>query len=141
MKKWCNTFIQPRPAQDSTIWFGCIVNTQVQTCIWKKLKLAKNQLNLFKLVQAPQKKHLSSSLGFVLNLVSIMFYYIISTTNQKIGELFCFVISLDFRTVCRGSDMSLEFKFCFTPLINVYLVNNKTDWIAKFQSCKIWWQD
>ena len=29
-----------------------------------------------------------------------MFYYIISTTYQKIGDLFCPVIFLDFRTVC-----------------------------------------
>ena len=30
-----------------------------------------------------------------------MFYYIISTTYQKIGDLFCPVIFLDFRTVCK----------------------------------------
>ena len=30
---------------------------------------------------------------------SIMFYYIIRTTYQKIGDLFCLVIFLDFRTV------------------------------------------
>ena len=29
-----------------------------------------------------------------------MFYYNISTTYQKIGDLFCLDISLDFRTVC-----------------------------------------
>ena len=40
---------------------------------------------------------------------------------------------LTFKEECfGGSDLSLEFKFCFTPLINVSLVNNKTDWIAKF---------
>ena len=31
---------------------------------------------------------------------SIMFYYIFSTTYQKIGDLFCPIIFLDFRTVC-----------------------------------------
>ena len=35
------------------------------------------------------------------NSFSLMFYYIISTTYQKIGDLFCPVIFLDFRTVCR----------------------------------------
>ena len=34
------------------------------------------------------------------NSFSIMFYYIISTTYEKIGDLFCPVIFLDFRTVC-----------------------------------------
>ena len=34
------------------------------------------------------------------NSFSIMFYYIISTTYQKIGDLFCLDIFLDFRTVC-----------------------------------------
>ena len=34
------------------------------------------------------------------NYFSIMFYYIISTTILKIGNLFCPVIFLDFRTVC-----------------------------------------
>ena len=33
------------------------------------------------------------------NSFSILFYYIISTTYQKIGDLFCLVIFLDFRTV------------------------------------------
>ena len=36
------------------------------------------------------------------NYFSIMFYYIFSTTYQKIGNLFCPVIFLDFRTVCLG---------------------------------------
>ena len=35
------------------------------------------------------------------NFFSIMFYYINSTTNQKIGDLYCLVIFLDFRTVCK----------------------------------------
>ena len=30
---------------------------------------------------------------------SIMFYYIISTTYQKIGDLFCPLVFLDFRTM------------------------------------------
>ena len=34
------------------------------------------------------------------NYFSIMFYYIISTTILKIGNLFCAAIFLDFRTVC-----------------------------------------
>ena len=34
------------------------------------------------------------------NSFAIMFYYIISTTYQKIGDLFCPIIFLDFRTVC-----------------------------------------
>ena len=34
------------------------------------------------------------------NYFSIFFYYIFSTTYQKIGDLFCLVIFLDFRTVC-----------------------------------------
>ena len=29
-----------------------------------------------------------------------MFYYIISTTYQKTGDLFCPIIFLDFRTLC-----------------------------------------
>ena len=41
------------------------------------------------------------------NSFSIMFYYIISTTYQKIGDLFCPVVFLDFRTVCSASIFSL----------------------------------
>ena len=37
------------------------------------------------------------------NYFSIMFYYIFSTTYQRIGDLFCPVIFLDFRTVCRAN--------------------------------------
>ena len=44
----------------------------------------------------PWKGHLCR----IFNYFSIMFYYIISTTYQKIGDLFCPVICLDFRTVC-----------------------------------------
>ena len=36
----------------------------------------------------------------ISNLFSIMFYYIFSTTYQKIGDLVCPVIFLHFRTVC-----------------------------------------
>ena len=35
------------------------------------------------------------------NSFFIMFYYIFSTTYQKIGDLFCPIIILDFRTVCK----------------------------------------
>ena len=41
------------------------------------------------------------------NSFSIMFYYIISTTYKKIGDLFCPVVFLDFRTVCSASIFSL----------------------------------
>ena len=43
-------------------------------------------------------------------------YYINSTTHLKIRDLFCFVIFLDFRTVCDHHRRDLEFTFldqCF----------------------------
>ena len=51
--------------------------------------------------------------------VSIMFYYIISTTYQKIGGLFCPVIFLDFCTVWRGFNCKLQLKLfgsCYSLL-------------------------
>ena len=39
-----------------------------------------------------------------------MFYYIISNTYQKIGDLFCPVILLDFRTVCDEETSSNKLK-------------------------------
>ena len=49
------------------------------------------------------------------NSFSIMFYNIISTTYQKIGDLFCLVIFLDFRTVCYMTFFKHKGKFvCFS---------------------------
>ena len=43
------------------------------------------------------------------NSFSIMFYYIFNTTYQKIGDLFCPYIFLDFRTVCLGYSTTKTF--------------------------------
>ena len=65
---------------------------------------------------------------------SIMFYYIICTRYKKIGDLFCHVIFLDFRTVSRLTcysgfvDMVLsklkisDKTFILNPLIQVVAV-------------------
>ena len=48
----------------------------------------------------PVRSALKRTLVQNFNSFSILFYYIFSTTYQKIGDLFCPVIFLDFRTVC-----------------------------------------
>ena len=55
------------------------------------------------------------------NSFSIMFYYIISTTYQKIGDLFCPIHISGLRTVCREvssveqDTTDCEYLACFQP--------------------------
>jgi hypothetical protein len=62
------------------------------------------------------------------NSFSIMFYNIISSIYQKIGDLFCPVIFLDFCTVClQNLGIILEKDPNFKKLIKNYFQNNKDD--------------
>ena len=55
------------------------------------------------------------------NSFSILFYYIISTTYQKIGDLFCLVIFLDFRTVwVQGSSTKDSNNFSWSLLMHIF---------------------
>ena len=69
-----------------------------------------------------------------LNYFSVMFYYIIRTTYQKIGDLFWSLIFLDFRTVHRGA-------FCqFTLRWIYYCLSSKSTGkeTGKTHRCAVW---
>ena len=71
------------------------------------------------------------------NSFSILFYYIISTTYQKIGDLFCLVIFLDFRTVCKVSFFGQCTKMQLITLqnFNIQICFSQSLW---FFSLKFW---
>ena len=68
-----------------------------------------------------------------------MFYNIISSIYQKIGDLFCPVIFLDFCTVClQNLGIILEKDPNFKKLIKNYFQNNKDDfWGIEFKKIKV----
>ena len=59
---------------------------------------------------------------------SIMLYYNISTTYLKIGDLFCLVIFLDFRTVCIVARCSYALIYNTVIIFNIKGGYNLSTW-------------